>query len=151
MASNLARYDGIRYGRTRKHFGAEAKRRIMLGTFALSAGYQDKYYEQAARVRTLIIQDFDRAFRQVDVILAPVSPTPPFKLVEKIADPLTMYLSDILTVVANIGGFPAISIPSGTAKRGESSLPLGIQFMAAHHREDVLFSLGKQFESYMSV
>jgi len=144
VASNLARYDGIRYGRTREHFGAEAKRRIMLGTFALSAGYQDKYYEQAARVRTLIIQDFDRAFRQVDVILAPVSPTPPFKLGEKIADPLTMYLSDILTIPANLAGIPALAFPCGFTP---GNLPIGLQLMGPRWSEEILFNLGETYQS----
>ncbi len=159
-STNLARFDGVRYGLHQEGknlfddyadtrgagFGLEVRRRILLGTHVLSSGYHDAYYRKAVVVQRIIRDDCDHVFKDVDVIVTPTSPTPAFKLGERLLDPVSMYLSDILTVVANIGGFPAISIPSGTAKRGESSLPLGIQFMAAHYREDVLFSLGKQFE-----
>ena len=112
VSSNLGRYDGIRYGHGRETFGAEAKRRIMLGTYVLSAGYYDAYYLKAQKVRSKLIEDFDKAFTKVDAIIAPVSPTSAFKLGEKAEDPLKMYLADIFTVSANIVGIPGISIPS---------------------------------------
>lgn len=145
VSSNLARYDGIRYGNNRESFGPEARRRIMLGTFALSSGYQAKYYEKAAKVRTLIIQDFNQAFKQVDVILAPVSPTPPFKLGEKTTDPLTMYLSDILTIPASLAGIPALALPCGFT---DTNLPIGMQIIGPRWSEEALFNLGEKYQSF---
>lgn len=142
VSSNLGRYDGIRYGNWRDNFGAEAKRRIMLGTYVLSAGYYDAYYLKAQKVRSKIIQDFDDVFTKVDAILAPVSPTPPFKLGEKTNDPLQMYLADIFTVSANLAGIPGLSLPAGFSKAG---LPLGFQLMGPRFSENRLFELGKKF------
>jgi aspartyl-tRNA(Asn)/glutamyl-tRNA(Gln) amidotransferase subunit A len=148
-SSNLARYDGVKYGhragnastlmdmytRTRAEaFGAEVKRRIMVGTYVLSSGYYDAYYLKAARLRTLIARDFERAFTECDVILSPVAPTPAFKLHEKVSDPLQMYLTDIYTVSANLAGIPGISVPAGESDK----LPIGAQFMAPKWREDTL-------------
>ncbi len=144
VSSNLGRYDGIRFGNKRSTFGDEAKRRIMLGTYVLSSGYYDAYYLKAQKVRTKIIEDFDKAFETVDAIIAPVSPTPPFKLGEKAQDPLKMYLADIYTVAANVAGIPGLSIPSGFNKEG---LPLGFQLMGPRFSEKVLFRLGKVYES----
>src|SRR6476620_3937057 len=138
-SSNLARFDGVRYGYRAKDartlsemyrrsrdqgFGAEVKRRIMLGTYALSAGYYDAYYLKAQKVRTLLTRDFEEAFKKVDAIVAPVSPTAAFKLGEKVDDPLAMYLADIYTVTADLAGIPGISVPCGTSKGG---LPIGVQ------------------------
>jgi aspartyl-tRNA(Asn)/glutamyl-tRNA(Gln) amidotransferase subunit A len=153
-SSNLARYDGVKYGyRTknasaslidmyqatrREGFGAEVKRRIMLGTYVLSSGYYDAYYLKAARVRTLIGRDFDNAFTQCDAVISPVTPTPAFKIGEKCDDPLQMYLTDIYTVSANLAGIPGISVPCGKS----DGLPVGVQFMAPKWREDTLLRLG---------
>jgi len=152
-ASNLARYDGVRYGfraedaRTLsnmyKHtrdqgFGAEVKRRIMLGTFALSSGYYDAYYEKAQKVRAMLVADFADAFRKCDVIATPTSPTPAFKLGEKSDDPLAMYLTDIYTVTINLAGLPAISVPCGTSDDG---LPIGLQFIGNHFDEARLLNV----------
>jgi len=151
-SANLARYDGIRYGsraaadvmwdvfyNTRgKMFGAEVKRRIMLGTYALSAGYYDAYYAKAQKVRTLIKKDFEKAFEGVDVIAAPVAPTTAFLIGEHRDDPLAMYLEDIFTLPANLAGIPAISFPIGFDDQG---LPIGMQIMAPHFREEVLFQV----------
>lgn len=142
VSSNLGRYDGIRYGEDRKSFGDEAKRRIMLGTFVLSAGYYDTYYVKAQKVRSLIIQDFDNVFSKVDAIIAPVSPSVAFKLGEKFADPIKMYLADILTAPANLAGIPGLAIPSGKNKNG---LPLGFQLMGPRFSEYDLFKLGKLY------
>ncbi len=146
-SSNLARYDGVRYGlrsaegktlsemyrRTRDAgFGAEVKRRIMLGTYVLSAGYYDAYYLKAQRVRSLLARDFDQAFAKVDVIVTPTTPTPAFKLGEKADDPLAMYLADIFTVTADLVGVPGISIPCGKSKQG---LPIGMQILGKHFDE----------------
>src|SRR3989344_3599832 len=109
VSSNLGRFDGIRYGNDRNSFGEEAKRRIMLGSYVLSAGYYDAYYEKAMKVRTKIIGDFDEAFKKVDAIISPVSPTPAFKLGENTNDPLKMYLEDVYTTSANIAGTPALA------------------------------------------
>jgi aspartyl-tRNA(Asn)/glutamyl-tRNA(Gln) amidotransferase subunit A len=142
VSSNLARYDGVRYGlrvpektaetTTRASrtagFGAEVKRRIMLGTYALSAGYYDAYYGSACKVRTLVKRDFAKAFQQVDVLITPTTPTTAFKLHEKIDDPLQMYLNDIATIPANLAGVPAISLPCGIDELG---LPVGFQIIAA--------------------
>ena len=157
-SSNLARYDGVRYGyrspasttlsemyrRSRDEgFGAEVKRRIMLGTYALSAGYYDAYYLKAQKVRTLLARDFDEAFTKVDAIITPTSPTPAFKLGEKVDDPLSMYLADIFTVTADLVGVPGISIPCGNSREG---LPIGMQIMARHFEESTLFRLGHAYE-----
>lgn len=157
-SSNLARYDGVRYGfranvygdwnevfsETRGNgFGKEVKRRIIMGTFALSAGYFDQYYLKALKVRTLIIREFKKAFEKYSILISPTMPTPPFKLGEKIADPLAMYMSDIETVTANIVGIPAISIPAGFTK---GKLPVGIQLMANYLKEDLLLTMAAFIE-----
>ena len=158
-SSNLARYDGVRYGfrapdaedlldmykKTRSSgFGAEVKRRIMLGTYSLSSGYYDAYYKKASQVRTLIKHDFDRAFKKCDVILTPTTPTPAFRIGEKVDNPLQMYLFDIFTMSANLTGIPGISVPCGYTKNG---LPMGIQFMANHFEEGKLFRVASAFEN----
>jgi aspartyl-tRNA(Asn)/glutamyl-tRNA(Gln) amidotransferase subunit A len=160
-SSNLARYDGVRYGfrapsgpdtglgamydRTRElQFGAEVKRRIMLGTYVLSAGYYEAYYRKAQQVRTLIRQDYDRAFGDVDAVLLPVSPVPPFKLGERTADPLQMYLADVFTVSANLAGLPALSVPCGFS--GTPPLPLGCQFVGRAFAEATLVRLAAALE-----
>lgn len=142
VSSNLSRYDGIRYGNDRAFFGNEAKRRIMLGTFTLSVGYYDAYYKKAMKVRTLIIQDFENAYKKVDAIVSPVSPTIAWKIGEKVNDPLKMYLSDVLTVNCNLAGIPGLSVPSGFIK----GLPVGIQFLGPKFSEDLLFRIGHAFE-----
>jgi aspartyl-tRNA(Asn)/glutamyl-tRNA(Gln) amidotransferase subunit A len=156
-SSNLGRYDGVQYGLrvpagdlkqmyfdTRdKGFGDEAKRRVLMGTFVLSAGYYEAYYLKGLKVRTLIKKDFDDAFKKVDVILAPTSPTPPFKIGEKLGDPLQMYLSDILTIPVNLAGIPAISLPCGFTKSG---LPIGMQIMAKPFDEETIFRAAHTFE-----
>jgi aspartyl-tRNA(Asn)/glutamyl-tRNA(Gln) amidotransferase subunit A len=148
-SSNLARYDGVRYGlrvdggdsvemmtRTRgAGFGAEVKRRIMLGTYALSAGYYEAYYGQAQKVRTLIIRDYEAAFADHDVLISPTSPTTAFPIGAKVDDPLAMYLNDVFTIPANLSGMPAISIPGGLDERG---LPVGVQLTAPVLQEDLL-------------
>ena len=157
-SSNLARYDGIRYGyrvdkdkedwRTvysqdrRKGFGAEVRRRIILGTYALSAGYYNKYYLKALKVRTLIRKDFEDAFKKFDVLAGPTMPFPPFKIGDKIEDPLALYMSDIDTVSANLAGLPAISVPCGFT----GGLPVGLQILAPHLREDLLLQVAYTFE-----
>jgi aspartyl-tRNA(Asn)/glutamyl-tRNA(Gln) amidotransferase subunit A len=158
-SSNLARYDGIHYGHRAEQFsdladvycqsrgegfGAEVKRRIMLGTYALSAGYYDAYYLKALKVRRRIREDFDKAFEDVDVIAGPVSPTPAFPIGDKADDPLAMYLNDIYTIGANLAGIPGISVPTGTA---ESGLPLAIQFQAPLFEESKLLQLAAAVES----
>jgi aspartyl-tRNA(Asn)/glutamyl-tRNA(Gln) amidotransferase subunit A len=159
-SSNLARFDGVRYGlhvsgeniiddyaKTRGGgFGEEVRRRVLLGTYVLSSGYYDAYYNKANTVRRLITADFEKAFEEVDIIATPTSPTPAFKIGEKKNDPLAMYLSDIFTVPANIAGVPAISVPSGKISVGGKELPLGIQFTAPHFREDLLFNVGKDIK-----
>ena len=142
VSSNLARYDGIRYGSARQNFGDEAKRRIMLGTYVLSSGYYDAYYKKAMQVRALIKKDFDEAFRKVDVIITPVSPTLPWKLGEKASDPLAMYLSDIYTVTANLAGIPGLSVPIGLI----DGLPAGMQILGSHFSEGKLFQVGQAVE-----
>ena len=157
-SSNLARYDGVRYGyrapevktlqsmyfRTRDEaFGPEVKRRIMLGTYVLSAGYYDAYYLKAQQVRTLIRQDYERAFATVDVVAMPTSPTPPFRLGEKTDDPLQMYLADVFTVSANLSGLPAISIPCGFSKQ---CLPIGLQFTGRAFDESTLLRVADAYE-----
>ena len=154
-SANLARYDGVRYGfragaasslgemyrRTRDQgFGAEVKRRILLGTYALSAGYYDAYYLKAQKVRALLASDFEQAFTQVDAVVAPTTPTPAFKLGEKTDDPLAMYLADIYTVTANLAGVPAISVPCGSSKSG---LPIGVQIMGRPFEEGTVLRLAE--------
>ena len=158
-SSNLARYDGVKYGhraagardlttmtaRTRAEgFGAEVKRRIMLGTYVLSAGYYEAYYGQAQRVRTLICRDFERAFAEVDVVVAPTSPTPAFKLGEKTEDPLAMYLNDVFTIPAPLAGVPAISVPCGFSAAG---LPIGLQLIGKPFDEATLFRAAGAYEA----
>lgn len=147
VSSNLARYDGIRYGNPREYFGPEAKRRIMLGTHALSSGYWDKYYGKATEVRGLITRDFADVFYppagRVDFLLAPVSPTPPFKLGEKAKDPLRMYLSDVLTVASSLAGLPALALPCGFTK---NNLPIGMQLIGPRLSEDLLFKAGYVYQ-----
>ncbi len=142
VSSNLARFDGIRYGQKRNIFGDEAKRRIMLGTYTLSSGYYDAYYLKAARVRTLIRGDFEKAFKEVDVILAPTSPTVAFKIGEKTSDPLKMYLSDILTCPVNIAGVPSLNVPAGFV----DDLPTGIQIIGPQFSEELIYQVGQAFE-----
>lgn len=143
-SSNLARYDGIRYGNSPrgKFFGSEVKRRIMLGTYALSAGYYEAYYGKAQKMRTLISQDFEQAFDSVDVIMGPVAPFVPFKIGERSHNPLSMYLVDIYTVPANLASLPALSVPAGKV----DNLPVGLHVIAPRFREDLLLSVGKSFE-----
>lgn len=157
-SANLARYDAVKYGirdesadnllemytKTRaKGFGAEVKRRIMLGTYALSAGYYDAYYLKAQKVRTLIKQDFDNAFHDVDVLISPTSPTTAFKAGEKTDDPLSMYLSDLMTIPVNLAGLPGMSLPCGF---DENNLPIGMQLIGNVLREDVLFKVGYAYQ-----
>lgn len=156
-SSNLSRFDGVRFGarvagdrplvemykQTRALFGQEVKRRIILGTYALSAGYYDAYYKKACQVRRLIKQDFDNVFTKVDALVAPVSPTTAFKLGDKTADPLQMYLNDILTIPANLAGLPGISVPAG---RGANDLPVGVQFIGKHFGEPELLALAQFVE-----
>ena len=132
------------YKRTRSEgFGEEVKRRIMIGTFALSAGYQDAYYRKAQKVRTLIKSDFDAAFEKVDVIATPTSPTPAFKIGERTADPLQMYLADVMTTPASHAGLPGISVPCGLAGSG---LPVGLQLLGAPFAEDKVLRVAYTFE-----
>src|SRR6185369_11658017 len=153
-SSNLARYDGVRYGlrakdaktlsemyrKTRdRGFGAEVKRRIMLGTYALSAGYYDAYYLQAKKVRTLLARDFQNAFAEVDAIITPTTPTAAFKLGEKADDPVSMYLADIFTVTADLVGIPGLAVPCGTTKSG---LPIGVQVLGKHFDEGTILRVG---------
>lgn len=142
VSSNLARFDGIRYGLGRQYFGDEPKRRIMLGTYALSSGYYDQYYNKAAKVRNLIKNDFDKAFKKVDVIAGPTSPSVAWKIGEKINDPLKMYLSDIYTVPVNLTGLPAISIPAGQV----NNLPVGLQIIGPYFREDLILQVAHSYE-----
>jgi aspartyl-tRNA(Asn)/glutamyl-tRNA(Gln) amidotransferase subunit A len=157
-SANLARFDGVRYTsrstqvktladmyrRSRDEgFGAEVKRRILLGTYVLSAGYYDAYYRKAQQVRTLLTRDFQNAFTTVDAVITPVTPTPAFKLGEKTGDPMEMYLSDIYTVTANLVGVPGISLPCGTNREG---LPLGIQILGKHFDEATVLRLAHAVE-----
>jgi len=161
-SANLARYDGIKYGDSKlksqnskvkslldiylesrgEGFGPEVRRRIMLGTYALSAGYYEAYYLRAQRLRTLIKKDFEKAFNKVDLILTPVSPTPAFKIGEKISDPLAMYLSDIFTISVNLAGLPALSLPCGEV----NNLPVGLQFIGNYFEEEKIFQAARFFE-----
>lgn len=159
-SANLARYDGIKYGlseqtnslldgylKTRQNgFGNEVKRRIMLGTYILSAGYYDAYYLKAQKVRTLIKQDFDKAFEKVDVLMTPTSPTPAFKLGEKTTDPVSMYLSDIYTVSVNLAGLPAISIPCGKVGR----LPVGLQIIGRQLDDEKILQIAQKYEGNLT-
>lgn len=162
-SSNLARYDGVKYGlrtadardlmemytKTRRQgFGAEVKRRIMIGAYALSAGYYDAYYGKASQVRALIRRDFDEAFQQCDVILTPTTPTPAFKIGEKTDDPLQMYLSDIFTISTNLAGIPGISVPCGFTAAG---LPIGVQFLAGHFEEGKLLQIASAYEKNAAI
>jgi aspartyl-tRNA(Asn)/glutamyl-tRNA(Gln) amidotransferase subunit A len=160
-SSNLARFDGVRYGKrvepsvgkgglvemyraTRgKGFGLEVKRRIMLGTYALSAGYYDAYYAKAQKVRTLLKEDFARAFEKADVLLTPTTPAPAFRLGENAADPVQMYLGDVFTVGCNLAGLPGMSLPCGFSKEG---LPLGVQLLGPAWSEAQLFRVGRAYE-----
>lgn len=143
-SSNLARYDGIRFGKSRDHFNQENKRRIMLGTFALSSGYMDKYYTKAMQVRSLIMKDIGEVFAHgIDCLLAPVSPVLPFKIGEKAQDPLQMYLADAYTVPINVAGVPSLALPCGFSKSG---LPIGMQIIGNHFSEALLFGLGSQYQ-----
>ncbi len=157
-SSNLARYDGVRYGlrdttsadlmamyrNTRSRgFGPEVQRRIIIGTYALSAGYYEAYYGKASQVRTLIMEDFKQAFQTCDVLLAPVAPTPAFKLGEKLDDPLAMYLSDIFTLPPSLAGIPGLSVPCGFSRQG---LPIGLQILGRHFDEEKLMKVGYNFE-----
>ncbi len=146
VSSNLARYDGIRFGGDRSHFAAEAKRRIILGTFTLSSGYYDAYYLKAMKVRRLIRQDFEKAFDPpaggVDVLICPTSPTLPFKLGEKVNDPLQMYLSDIFVVSQNLAGVPSLNVPCGFIE----GLPVGMQIVGPHFSEKLLYQVGHAYE-----
>ncbi|MFC9894417.1 Asp-tRNA(Asn)/Glu-tRNA(Gln) amidotransferase subunit GatA [Nocardia sp. NPDC127579] len=162
VSSNLARFDAMRYGLRvdddGKHsaeqvmaatraagFGPEVKRRIMIGTYALSAGYYDEYYGQALKVRTLITRDFDQAYEQVDVLVSPTSPFTPWKLGEKVDDPLAMYLSDLCTLPTNLAGHPAMSVPSGLSK--DDGMPVGFQIMAPALADDRLYRVGAAYEA----
>jgi len=157
-SANLARYDGVKYGlrtpdadnllsmytRTRASgFGAEVKRRIMIGTYALSAGYYDAYYLKAQKVRTLIKQDFEDAFKKVDVLVTPTAPTTAFKAGEKTTDPLSMYLNDLMTIPVNLAGLPGISLPCGFDDHG---LPIGLQVIGNVLREDQMFQVAYAYE-----
>lgn len=157
-SANLARFDGIRYGYSSRlgkgvsdiysesrgqGFGAEVRRRIMLGTYVLSAGYYDAYYVRAQKVRTLIKQDFDLAFEDVDAIIAPVSPTLPFKIGENMNDPLQMYLADIFTISINLAGVPSLAMPCGAI----GNLPVGLQIIGKHFCESTLFEIGEQIQN----
>ena len=157
-SSNLSRYDGVKFGyshsdstdiwdaleKTRQYgFGAEVKRRILLGTYALSSGYYDAYYLKAQKVRSLIRQDFVNVFKDVDILIAPSTPTVAFPLGEKISDPVQMYLNDIFTIPANIAGIPAISIPAGLIK----NMPIGVQLMGSHHSEKMLLKTAHAYET----
>jgi len=157
-SSNLARYDGVKYGlrvpgardvidmysRTRgAGFGAEVKRRVMLGTYALSAGYYDAYYGKAQKVRTLVLRDFQRAFEQVDVIVAPTTPGVAFKLGER-EDPLQMYLNDVFTIPVNLAGLPGLSMPAGFTQNG---LPIGLQIIGKAFDEATILKVAKAYEA----
>jgi aspartyl-tRNA(Asn)/glutamyl-tRNA(Gln) amidotransferase subunit A len=161
-SANLARYDGVKYGfraedadnllsmytRTRSTgFGTEVKRRIMIGTYALSAGYYDAYYLKAQKIRTLIKQDFEKAFKMVDVLVSPTAPTTAFKTGEKVSDPLSMYLNDLMTIPVNLAGLPGLSIPCGFDQQG---LPIGMQLIGQVLREDQLFQVAYAYEQSTS-
>lgn len=157
-SSNLARYDGVKYGfrcgeeggllemyrcSRSRGFGKEVKRRIMLGTYALSAGYYEAYYLKACQVRTLLMEDFRRAFELCDVIISPTAPTTAFRLGEKLQDPIQMYLSDYFTIPVNLAGLPALSLPCGLDRKG---LPIGLQIIGAHFQEERVLQVAYGFE-----
>jgi len=156
-SANLARYDGIKYGLSEqgkdlldvylktkeKGFGAEVKRRIMLGTYALSTGYYDAYYLKAEKIRTLIIEDFTKVFKKVDIILSPTTPTPPFKIGEKMTDPVSMYLCDIFTAPVSLVGLPALSIPAGFTR---DKLPVGLQIIGQPFEEYKILKIAQYFQ-----
>ncbi|MFC1655929.1 Asp-tRNA(Asn)/Glu-tRNA(Gln) amidotransferase subunit GatA [Patescibacteria group bacterium] len=160
LSANLARFDSIRFGRKPseegdslqdyyynsrgENFGDEIKRRIMMGTYVLSAGYYDAYYKKAQKVRTLIIEDFNKAFEKVDVLIGPTSPFPPFKAGEKKDDPLQMYLADALTIPVSIAGVPALNVPCGKTKK---DLPIGMQIIGPQFKEDLILRVGDAYES----
>ena len=160
VSSNMARFDGIRFGvrepgedifeiynKSRgKGIGREVRRRILLGTYVLSHGYYDAYYARAQKVRTLIKDDFMKAFNEVDVIIGPTSPTLPFKIGERSNDPLAMYLSDIYTIPVNLAGVPALTLPAGTIPEDGSDFPVGVQLIAPHFAEERLFEVGRAIE-----
>lgn len=160
VSSNMSRYDGVRFGghvegkdliddymKTRGALlGAEVKRRVLLGTYVLSSGYYDAYYNKAWQLRKKITENLNNVFKEVDLIAMPTAPSPAFKIGEKTNDPLAMYLEDIFTVGANITGVPAISIPAGKIDKGERALPVGLQLFAPHHKEEWLFDCGQKFE-----
>jgi len=158
VSANLARYDGIKYGysasgakdlmdiylKSRKEgFGKEVRRRIIIGTYALSSGYYEAYYLQAQKVRTKIIEDFNNVFKSVDAIVVPTAPTPAFKLEEKSKDPLSMYLADIFVTAVNLAGLPALSLPCGKTASG---LPIGLQIIGKQFEENKILELGEFFE-----
>lgn len=162
-SSNLARYDGAHYGyrqmgadtllemykKTRSEgFGAEVKRRILIGTYSLSSGYYDAYFKKASQVRTLILDDFNKAFRSCDVLISPVTPTPAWKMGQNTEDPLAVYMSDILTISANLAGIPGMSVPGGFTSDG---LPVGVQLQAAHFQEEKLFTVGFNLEQSLQL
>lgn len=162
-SSNLARYDGVKYGfrekesdtlidmyrKTRSQgFGDEVKRRIIIGTYALSSGYYDAYYKKASQVRTLIVDDYRKAFSQCDLLVSPVTPTPAWKLGEKVDDPLSMYLSDVLTISTNLAGLPGISVPCGFSSQG---LPIGFQIQASHFEEEKIFKAAYNLEQLLDL
>ncbi|MFA6550074.1 MAG: Asp-tRNA(Asn)/Glu-tRNA(Gln) amidotransferase subunit GatA [Candidatus Gracilibacteria bacterium] len=162
LSANLARFDGIRYGRKPQDeggdlldyylsargegFSDEIKRRIMIGTYVLSAGYYDAYYKKAQKVRTLIIKDFEAAFKKVDVLISPVAPIPAWKIGEKMNNPLSIYLADALTIPINAAGVPAMSIPAGFVKGDDSDLPVGIQIIGPQFSEELLFQVGCAYQ-----
>ena len=159
VSSNMARFDGMRYGKRvngangiedyflsrEAGLGREVKRRIIIGTYVLSSGYYDAYYNKANVVREIIKADYKAAFEKVDVIVTPTAPNVAFKIGEKVDDPLQMYLEDIFTVPVNLAGVPAISVPSGVKNIKGKDLPIGLQFIADHSREDILFAVSKSF------
>lgn len=162
-SSNLARYDGVKYGfrdmssellldmyrnSRSQGFGDEVKRRIIIGTYALSSGYYDAYYKKASQVRTLIIEDYRKVFETCDVLVSPVAPTPAWKLAEKFDDPLSVYLSDILTISANLAGIPGISVPCGFSGEG---LPIGLQIQGAHFQEEKLLNVAYSLEQRLNI
>lgn len=162
-SSNLARYDGVAYGlrdsghddlfemykETRSRgFGPEVKRRILIGTYALSSGYYDAYYKKASQVRTLILNDFKKAWESCDLLVSPVTPTPAWKIGEKVDDPLAMYLSDIFTLSTNLAGLPGLSVPGGFSKNG---LPIGIQLQGPHFQEGALLRCGYNLEKGLNL
>jgi aspartyl-tRNA(Asn)/glutamyl-tRNA(Gln) amidotransferase subunit A len=164
VSANLARFDGIRYGyqhpanslyetytlSRQEALGLEVKRRIMIGTYALSAGYYDAYYLKAQKVRRLIRDDFAQALEKVDVIAGPTTPTPAFKIGEKVNDPVQMYLEDIYTVAINLAGIPSISLPAGSVERGGKTLPVGVQLIGLWFQESKLLNIAKVVESLVT-